>query len=410
MDCKEFSNLLDAYLDGALTPEEAGRMEAHAAACADCLALLTLRKDCLALEEETELPEGFSSSWRQRIREEAKMERTPGKKKWIPALAAAAALVFILGGTALTRDRLPSAVRPKAAESAAAKSESAVYGKMTAAAGTSNVIYDDYDEAAEEPAEAIYDYAVGMAAAEAPRAAEAKRADAGEAASAREEKIIRTASFTIRTAAYDDDLARLTALVDQVGGRAEYMNTGGDAAMGQSRYAWMTLRIPTRRLDEFLDAARQIGSVTDMTEERQDVSDSYYDTQSRLDVQKEKLARLQKLMQSAESVSDLVEIESAAADAQYWIDRYTSQLKNYDSRVEYSTVSASLREVKATEIESVSLGRRIAEGLRDSLRGGVDFLKDALVFLAAALPWLAAAGAVAGLACWAVRRAKKKNH
>ena len=51
--------------------------------------------------------------------------------------------------------------------------------------------------------------------------------------------------------------------------------------------------------------------------------------------------------------------------------------------------------------------QRIGEGLRGSLRGGVDFLKDALVFLAAALPWLAVIGILTALIWWAVRKRKK---
>lgn len=413
MDCKEFSNLLDAYLDGALSPAESESLRAHAAACGDCASLLALRQECRALERDADMPEEFAAAWRQRIREEEAMERKQERKRarWPAYAAAAAALVFILGGTALTRDRLPSAVRAVPTESSAARAESsAVFGKMAASGAASNVSYEDYDivEEAEEEA-AYYDAAVPMAA-EAPMPMEASgeaSREAADAGSARAEKIIRTASFTIRTAAYDSDLMQLQGLTEGVEGRVEYLNTSGDQESGQNRYAYLTLRIPTARLDDFLAQAKQIGSVTDLTEERQDVSDTYYDIQSRLALQKEKLARLQSLMQSAESVSDLVEIESAVTDAQYWIDRYTSQLKSYDGRVDYSTVYASLREVKVTEMEDVGLLQRIGEGLRGSLRGGVDFLKDALVFLAAALPWLAVIGILTALIWWAVRKRKK---
>jgi len=411
MDCKEFSNLLDAFLDGTLPREEADRLETHAAACAECASRLAMLKDCRRLDEEVEAPEGFSSSWRQMIREEADMEKsTPKRRKWTSYLAAAAALVFILGGTALTRGRLPRATRPVAAESGAEERRSAAkansaYGMMAAGA-VSNVTYedDDMDYAAEEAAE----YEDAVTAAEAPMTP-MPDADGGAAGGTREEKIIRSASFALKTTAYDRDLEALKALADQVGGRVESLSASGDTASGQARFASLTLRIPTQRLDEFLSGAHQIGSVTDMNEDLQDVSDTYYDIQARLDTQKEKLARLQALMKTAENVSDLVEIESAAADAQYWIDRYTSQLKGYDSRVSYSTVYASLREVKVTEMEDVSLGKRIGEGVKGSLQEGLWFLEDAVVFLAAALPWLLAAGLVTWLLCLAVRKGRKNK-
>ncbi len=114
-------------------------------------------------------------------------------------------------------------------------------------------------------------------------------------------------------------------------------------------------------------------------------------------------------MASAEDVSDLIEIESAIADAQYFIDRYTGQLKSYDSRVEYSTVRVTVRETRVTETKEVSLGERIATGIGDSFREFGWFLEDMVIFLASALPWIIALGAVAFAAVWIVRVRKNNN-
>ena len=79
MDCKEFSNLLDAFMDGALPDAEADRLRAHAAECDACAALLALRQDCRRVDEETEVPDAFLSSWRRMIQEETMVEE---KKSW----------------------------------------------------------------------------------------------------------------------------------------------------------------------------------------------------------------------------------------------------------------------------------------------------------------------------------------
>ena len=119
----------------------------------------------------------------------------------------------------------------------------------------------------------------------------------------------------------------------------------------------------------------------------------------------EKMTRLQSMIQSAEDVSDLIDIESAIADTQYYIDRYTGQLKSYDGKVDYSTVSVSVREVKITEMKEVTLGERILNGLSDSLESGREFLEDMAVFLVSALPWLA----VLAIAALVVRLIVKKK-
>ena len=400
MDCKEFSNLLDAYMDGTLTDADARRMEAHAAECGDCAALLSLRQDCRRMDGEIEVPESFSSSWRQTIREEKKMEE---KKKfnWKAWAAAAAALVFVIGGTIISReDMMPRTVRQnKSAQTdaeyfAPAGGMSSAYRKTADYGATTNFAYEDME--------------VPMESAMADYSSAAKEASEAESAG-REEKIIRSASFTVKTTSYDEDLQRLEDLASEMGGRVEYLSSSGDASSGQTRSASLTLRIPAGRLDDFLSGAQGIGNVTAMTQEMEDVSDSYYDIQTRLQTQKEKMSRLQNMIKSAEDVSDLIEIESAIADTQYYIDRYTGQLKSYDGKVDYSTVRISVREVKITEMKEVTLGERILNGLQNSLEEGQYFLEDMAVFLVSALPWLIMI-AVAVLIVRVIVKRIRKNH
>jgi hypothetical protein len=410
MNCKEFSNLLDAYLDGSLPEADAQKAQEHAAHCSECASLLTLRQDCRRLDEEIEVPEAFSSSWRRMIKEEAKMDenKTPKKPletgRWKKWLAIAAAVVFVLGGTLISRDSMAPRTVYRTSQNAAGTVSPSL--KASDARSVTNFAYSTSaaEKAPMEMAAAYEDAYYDMEDYEVPAAEEA-----ASNGSARTEKIIRSASFTIRTTEYDADLERLQTLTGDLGGRVEYLSASGDASSGQTRSASLTVRIPSGRLDEFLDGAQAIGSVTSLTQEREDVSDSYYDIQTRLETQQAKLKRLQSLMQAAEDVSDVLEIESAIADAQYYIDRYTGQISSYDSRVDYSTVHISIREVKIQEAEDVSLGQRIASGLQDSLQEGLWFLEDMCVFLVSALPWLALIAAVIVAVCLIVKKRNPKK-
>ncbi len=401
MDCKEFSTLLDAYMDGALPDAEADRLKAHAAACDTCAALLTLRLDCRRADEEIQAPDSYSASWRRMIREEKKMEEKSRKavrwKTWLPV---AAALIFVIGGTLASRDNLPPRKASSAANGSASYADKAaapVSYRSMAAGSVSNSAYESSALAYPMMEDsAMYDEAVEY--------------EKGVAEAVQAEKIIRSASFTVKTAEYDADLQKIQDLTAETGGRVEYLSSSGDASTGQTRTAALTLRIPSRRLDEFLSGAQGIGTITGMTQEMEDVSDSYYDTQTRLEAQRAKLARLQAMMDQAEDVSDLIEIESAIADAQYYIDRYAGQLKSYDSRVDYSTVRVTLRETKVTETRELSLGERILTGIGDSFQEFGWFLEDMVIFLTSALPWLIALGAVVLIAALIIRKRKSGKH
>lgn len=385
MNCTEFSNLLDDLLAGRLAPADAERLRAHAAQCAECAHLLAVRMDCQALDEELETSDRFAQGWRQRIREEEKMEeKRQRKKSWRAWAAAAAAAVFILGGTLLQqglREREEDYDYDAPTVYRSAASDSGYSGQVALGAASNFKMGSSYESAGAE-----------------------QYSDDAQA----QEKIIRTAGFTLKTTAFDADLQAFEELVQRFGGRVEAFYQSGDAGAGEARSASLTLRIPADKLDAFLEGSQALGRITSLHQEQEDVSENYYDLQTRLQTQQEKMDRLQALLKQAENVSDLIEIENAIADTQYTLDRYTGQLQHYDSQVEYSTVQVSLREIRMEESEEAGLGEKLMSGLRDSWTKGVAFLQDALVFLFSALPWLAAAAAVIAAVRLIVKK-KKSN-
>ena len=60
-------------------------------------------------------------------------------------------------------------------------------------------------------------------------------------------------------------------------------------------------------------------------------------------------------------------------------------------------------------MKEVTLSQRIAEGFRNSLDAGAEFLEDMVIFLVSALPWLIAAAVVFVIVRMIVRKAKKNK-
>lgn len=384
MNCEAYEALLMQLVEGNLPPEDEARLREHEVVCpacaqrrADMEALLTDLSDLK--EEELPLPADFHQGWTRLVEEEANVmqkEKATGKKKssWRRILSVAAAAVVLVGGTLLTRDQLSGVTTPQtAAQSKQRSVESYDYaGDVSPYAYTNE--------------EAAYDNGVNGVGLMMPA-----ESGAGDTA-VDTTKIIRTASLTLGTQDFEQDLEQLQAYCKDSGGWVSYVSQSGDADKANRR-ASLTLRIPVEKLDELLAGAEGYGRVISRTETAEDVTESYQDTAARLATQQAKMERLQALMSDTASLSDLLELESAIADTQYTIDSLQSRLNSTDSQVNYATVDVSLREESAAEAVTTrekSLGERVLAGLQTGWETFAGFMKDMVVFLSAALPYLAA--------------------
>lgn len=398
MDHENFALLLDKP-EADWTKEEKRAMEEHAATCADCAMLLAMRREMRTMDAEAQVPPSFSSSWRDAVqKEEHTMNRKILQFPWKRTLAGIAAAAVVLVGTTVTflNNRQNQDIKTQKTtytyESSYAAEEAydggSAYAAKSAARspglGMNAFTETEYDEYASDTVSA--------------------------SENTRQAKIIRTVDFTIKTKQYQADYDALRELAARYGGRIESLSTSGDGTVNSLRRASFTLRIPSDQLDAFISGARNVGSVSSYSESSEDVSDSYYDMQTRLETQKAKLQRLTELMAMAEDVSDLIELENAITDTQYWIDYYTGQMNGYDSRVSESTVYISLRELSTAEpveVRGQTLGERIGSALSGSFELVGEFLQALVVFLVAALPWIAGAVVILLVIRVLVRHRKK---
>ena len=349
-------------------------------------------------EEVPDMPENFHAQWTALVKEDAMKQEETRKvapmRRWTRILSVAAALVFVVGGTLLTKDSL-SPARTSAPQSLA---DSYDYDYDTY---TSDVGYS------EEAGSGVRTMMSGAANDALPKAASAKSASA-KSAIAEDKKIIRNVSLTIKTSAYDDSMASLTALLSQYSG---YLESSSEYTNNRNlRTASLTLRIPADSLDAFLSNTGELGRITSRNMSSTDVTANYQDTAARLENQKLLLARLQALTDTAGDLSDLLALETQLADTQYNIEQLESALADTDQQVNDATVRVTLNEEAQPDLrdETVSLGERIRGALSTGWNAFVSFLQDCVVFLTAALPFIAIV-AVMAIVIIIVRKAKKRK-
>lgn len=226
-------------------------------------------------------------------------------------------------------------------------------------------------------------------------------------------KLIRRAELNIQTEQFDQSVEALDELVAECGGYFERASVygGGRRDAYASRWGEYTVRIPAERYGQFLSSSGDLGYVTSKTESSEDVGEQYYDTEARLKTQRTKQERLLSLLEKAETMEDIITLESALSEVEYQIEQYSSTLNRYDALIGFSTFNIYLNEVGqiTQEVgETASLGQRMAAGFQSSFRGLVQGAQDLLIWVSYNLFFvivLAAAGTAAALV--GVRKLKK---
>ena len=227
----------------------------------------------------------------------------------------------------------------------------------------------------------------------------------GSTAAVSGQKLIRTASLEMETTEFEATTAALDDLVGQMGGYME--NSSVRNGRSGYRYASYTVRIPAEKFEEFLNQAGELCHETWRDVAQQDISEDYYDTQGRLNTQQIKLERLQELLKKAETMEDIITIESAISETEQQIDNLSGTLRHYDGKVDYATIDISLNEVykySNTEEAPTTFGDRLGNSFSSGWSAFVDSLEDLAVSLAYSWMWLVIWVVIAVVVIRVVRR------
>ena len=229
--------------------------------------------------------------------------------------------------------------------------------------------------AAEEAPEAVYDSGSSYGAEDTAENESKSNVNVGLPSSVDKKnvKLIYTANMSIQTLDFDEAVKGLNELVDQFGGYFESISTdnGGYYDDENYRYGSYTVRVPSEKYQKFINSVSEGMHVVNLNQNAEDIGQVYFETERRVETLKTKHDRLEELLKKATKMSDIIELESALSDTEYELEQYTSELKRYDSLVNYSTVYVSIEKVMQY---STGVGEELSfsERLMKSIRSGVE--------------------------------------
>lgn len=201
-----------------------------------------------------------------------------------------------------------------------------------------------------------------------------------------EVKLIRRANLTVQTTEFEKAQEALDMLVIELGGYYENaeLHSGSYYNQNSNRSGNYTIRVPAEKYDAFMTQVDGIGYLARKNESSEDVGEIYHDIESRLKTQRTKQDRLLELLKKAQSMEDIIALENALTDVEYYIEQYTSDLNRYDGLVGFATIYLSLDEmVKIVDEpgERASLFTRMKAGVVSSASGLVDGVQDFLIWV-----------------------------
>ena len=270
-----------------------------------------------------------------------------------------------------------------------------------------------YDEAYYEKPSENYDYY-----AKEEGGAMLSGGGAGEQKAESFDKIIYSGNARVETVEFDSVLERVYAMVDSYGGFLEKSYVSGRDYYssyydrGGYRNASFTIRVPREAFQSFTGALEDLGSLTYSSYEAQNISTSYYDTQSREKTYRTEESRLLEMLDKADTVEDMLNIEDRLAMVRYNIESLTTTLNNWDSKISYSTVYLDVQEVRELTKETPitrTFGEELVQSVKESVEWLWQALQDGTIFVISAIPLLIIPAIIVVVIVLVIRSRKRKK-
>jgi hypothetical protein len=215
---------------------------------------------------------------------------------------------------------------------------------------------------------------------------------------AMERAIISTGNVQLHSDDVEKTVFDVQALVDRAGGEITDRETGTDDE-GDVRMARLVLRIPAERFSQAFTALEGTADLVSSNQTSEDVTTQIIDVDARIRAQRASLSRVEVLLGQAQSIRDIVAIESQLTRRQADLDSLVKRQAFLRDQTSMSTVTVNIQRTP-DEQKTKEEKEDDDAGFLSGLEGGWDALTSFATGLAtvtgALLPWTIALLLVGG--------------
>jgi len=218
--------------------------------------------------------------------------------------------------------------------------------------------------------------------------------------------VIATANISIQTKTYDAFAAALKADLKAMGG---YTNAFDERNYDSDRRADITARVPSQKLDSFLESLEQNGTVTNKSVKTNDVTDEMIETGSKKEALKNEETALLAILEKATTVEDIIRVQDRLTNVRADLQAYSQKLQSLQNQVNYSTVYIDVREVNRITTPTQKFSALASSGFLGSLREIGQGLREFALWFISAIPYLVMLAVPAFVVIWFVRRRRRNK-
>ncbi|HHW91482.1 MAG TPA: DUF4349 domain-containing protein [Firmicutes bacterium] len=205
-----------------------------------------------------------------------------------------------------------------------------------------------------------------------------------------ERKIIKRAHLTIVVEDLERDFEQIVTLVEEAGGFVQSSSTWEN---DRQRSSHLTVRVPVDKFSQLLAQLEDMGRVEGRELEGQDVTTEYVDTEARLRNLERQEERFLEILDRADTVEDILNIERELERVRGEIESLTARLKSLDDLTSLSTIDIELKQLKVSAERIAPPGwqgifAQAYQAAVSTVNSILNFLGKVVIFLGRILPIL----------------------
>lgn len=223
-------------------------------------------------------------------------------------------------------------------------------------------------------------------------------------------KLIKRVTLDVEAVEFDAFLEEIKKQTDLLDGYMETFDVSSrEYANSRYKTATIVLRIPCEKSAEILESIGNEVNVLSQSENVEDVTLTYVDLESHiksLEIEKEQLLTL---LENAESVEEMITIQSHLADVRYELESYASQLKTYENLITYDTITLYVKEVvKETPTGETSILKQMKEGFSQTLDQVKEDVVSFAIWFVSSIPYFVIFGILIFVVVVIIRKIRRR--